>query len=268
VQTGYAEIGPLSMYHEIEGDGPPLVLLHGAYMTADMMAGLRGGLTGVRQVITPEQQGHGRTADADRPITYEQMADDTVALLHQLGAVPADVVGFSMGGGVALQLAIRHPDVVRRLVVMSASFTHDGMQPEAIALFPTITPAMFAGSPVEQAYQELAPDPGAFPVLVEKLATLDSTPYAWPQEAIRAIPAPTLIVVGDADLVVLEHAVAMFRLRGGGGMGDMGEMPSSRLAVLPGTTHFIPPGSGVLDRAPVLLEMIVPFLGEEADGPR
>ncbi len=268
MRTGYAEIGPLSMYHEIEGEGPPLALLHGAYMTADMMAGLRAGLTGSRQVITPEQQGHGRTADADRPITYEQMADDTAGLLRHLGAVPADVVGFSMGAGIALQLAIRHPDVVRRLVVISASFTHDGMQPEAIAMFPTITPELFAGSPMEQAYRELAPDPGDFPVLVRKLVALDSTPFAWPADDIRAIPAPTLIVVGDADVVRLEHAVEMFRLRGGGAMGDMAELPASRLAVLPGTSHFVPPGSGVLDRTPLLLEMVVPFLGEEAGGRR
>jgi pimeloyl-ACP methyl ester carboxylesterase len=256
------------MYHEIEGEGPPLLLLHGAYMTADMMAGLRAGLSGSRRVITPELQGHGRTADVDRPITYEQMADDAAALLRRLDAAPADVVGFSMGAGVALQLAIHHPEIVRRLVVMSGSYTHDGMQPEAIAVFPTITPEMFAGSPVEQAYRELAPDPGGFPALVRKLVTLLSTPRDWSADAMRAIPAPTLIVVGDADLVRLEHAVDMFRLRGGGAMGDLAELPGSRLAVLPGTSHRLPPGSGVLDRTPLLLAMIVPFLREEADGRR
>ena len=157
---------------------------------------------------------------------------------------------------------------MKRLVVISASYTHDGMQPEAIAMFPTITPELFVGSPPERAYLELAPNPGDFPVLVRKLVTLDSTPYDWSADAIRAIPAPTLIVVGDADLVRLEHAVEMFRLRGGGAMGDFGEMPASRLAVLPGSTHYIPPGSGVLDRLALLHEMIVPFLGEEAGGPR
>jgi pimeloyl-ACP methyl ester carboxylesterase len=266
VQTGYAQIGPLSMYHEIAGEGPPLVLLHGAYMTADTMAALRAGLTGSWRVITPEQQGHGRTADADRPLTHEQMADDTVALLRRLGAAPADVVGFSMGGGTALQLAIRHPEVVRRLVVISTAFAHDGMQPDAIALFPTITAEQFAGSPAERAYRELAPNPADFPVLVEKLVALLSTPREWPAEAIRAIRAPTLIIVGDADVIRLEHAVEMFRLRGGGAIGDFAQLPDSRLAVLPGTSHFIPPGSGVLDRTPLLLEMIVPFLREPPGG--
>ena len=222
-------------------------------------------MAGEAQVVL---EGHGHTGDIDRPITYEQMADDTVALLRHLGAVPADVVGFSMGGGVALQLAIRHPDVVRRLVVMSASFTHDGMQPEAIALFPTITPELFAGSPLEEAYERLAPDPTGFPALVGKLAALFSTPYAWPEEEFRGIPAPTLVVVGDADIVRLEHAVALFRLRGGGALGDLGAMPASQLAVLPGASHRIPPGSGVLDRADWLAGMIGAFLGEEEGGPR
>ena len=268
MRTGYAQIGPLSMYHEIAGEGPPLVLLHGAYMTADMMAGLRAGLTAGRRVITPELQGHGRTADVDRPLTREQMAEDTAALLRHLGAAPADVVGFSMGGGIALQLAIRHPDVVRRLVVISTVYTHDGMKPEALALYPTITPELFAGSPAERAYRELAPNPGDFPVLVEKLVALLSTSHGWSADAIRAIRAPTLVVVGDADVVRLEHAVELFRLRGGGAIGDFAELPDARLAVLPGTSHFIPPGSGVLDRAPLLLETIVPFLGGEPTTPR
>jgi pimeloyl-ACP methyl ester carboxylesterase len=259
-RTGYATLGDLTMYYEIHGSGPPLLLLHGAYMTVDMMGAFLAGLARTRQVIAPEMQGHGRTADVDRPLSYEQMADDTAALMHELGVERADVVGYSMGGGIALQLAIRHPGRVRRLVVISGSYAHDGMQPEALAMFPSITPEMFAGSPVEQAYRQLAPDPGAFPALVAKLTALDTTPYAWPEEAIRGIAAPTLVVAGDADGVTLEHCVALFRLRGGGAMGDLSGFPDAQLAVLPGTSHFIPPGSGVLDRSDWLLAYVPRFL--------
>ena len=256
----YAPVGDLSIYYEIHGQGRPTVLLHGAYMTAGMFGPLLPGLAETRQVIVPEMQGHGRTADIDRPITYEQMADDTAGLIRHLELESADVVGYSLGGGVALQLAIRHPSLVRRLVVASAGYRYDAMPPEAIEMFPSITPEMFAGSPFEQAYLELAPNPGDFPKLVEKLKTLDTTPFAWPDEDVRAIAAPTLIVVGDSDVVQLEHVVGFFKLRGGGVMGDLAGLPDSQLAVLPGTTHFIPPGSGLLDRADWLLAMIPPFL--------
>ncbi len=248
------------MYYELHGEGRPTVLLHGTYMTIDMFGPLLSGLAETRQVIAPELQGHGRTADVDRPITYEQMADDTAGLIRHLELESADVIGYSMGGGVALQLAIRHPSLVRRLVVASAGYRYDAMPAEAIEMFPSITPEMFAGSPMEQAYLELAPNPGDFPKLVEKLKTLDLTPFAWPEEDVRAIPAPTLIVVGDSDVVRLEHAVELFRLRGGGVMGDLAGLPDSQLAVLPATTHFMPPGSGLLDRADWLLAMIPPFL--------
>ena len=127
-------------------------------------------------------------------------------------------------------------------------------------MFPSITPEMFAGSPIEQAYLETAPDPDAFPALVEKLTRLDTTPFAWPEEDVRAIAAPTLIVLGDSDGIRLEHAVDLFKLRGGGVMGDLQGLPASQLAVLPGTTHFVPPGSGLLDRAEWLEAMIPPFL--------
>ena len=259
-QTGYAPAGDLSMYYEIHGQGRPLILLHGAYMTVDMMGPLLAGLAETRQVVAVEQQAHGHTADVDRPITYEQMADDTAALARHLELDSPDVVGYSMGGGVALQLAIRHPGLVRRLVVASASFASDGMPAEALEMFPSITPEMFAGSPFEAEYLRTAPNPGDFPKLVEKLKALDTTSFAWPEEDIRAIAAPTLIVLGDSDGVRLEHAVEFFRLRGGGVMGDLAGLPESQLAVLPGTTHFIPPGSGLLDRTDWLLAMILPFL--------
>jgi pimeloyl-ACP methyl ester carboxylesterase len=259
-RAGYAPIGALNMYYEIHGSGRPLVVLHGAYMTIDMVGPILPGLAETRRVIAPEQQGHGRTADVDRPLTYEQMADDTAALIRHMNIDETDVLGYSMGGGIALQLAIRHSAIVRKLVVASASFSSDAMHAEALEMFPSITPELFAGTPIEQAYQRTAPNPDDFPRLVEKLKQLDTTPFAWREGDIRAIAAPTLIILGDSDGVRLEHAIELFKLRGGGVMGDLAGLPESQLAVLPGTTHFVPPGFGLLDRAEWLLAMIPPFL--------
>jgi pimeloyl-ACP methyl ester carboxylesterase len=256
----YAEVNGLTMYYEVHGSGRPLLLLHGAYQTINTVGPILPGLAETRQVIAAEMQGHGRTADIDRPITYEGMADDVAALIRHLGIEEADVFGFSMGAAAALQLAIRHPGLARKLVVASASFTSDGAQPELHEMLPTITPEMFAGSPIEAAYKEVAPNPEDFPRLVEKMKRLDVTPFAWPAEDVRGIEAPTMIVVGDADVVRLEHAVEMFRLLGGGAMGDLAGFSKSQLAVLPGTAHFIPPGSGVMDRAEWLLSMVSVFL--------
>jgi pimeloyl-ACP methyl ester carboxylesterase len=259
-QTGYAPVNGLNMYYEIHGTGQPLVLLHGAYMTIDAMGEVVPSLAESRQVIAVELQGHGRTADVDRPLSYEQMADDVAALLRHLGIEEADVFGFSTGGGVAFQLAIRHPEVVRKLVVASASYTSDGVHPELLEMTPSITPETFAGSPIEEAYLRTAPNPDDFPNLVTKLKRLDMEPFAWSQEDIRGIAAPTLIIVGDSDAIRLEHAVELFRLLGGGVMGDLAGLPKSQLAVLPGTVHFIPSGSAVLDRADWLVPMIGGFL--------
>jgi len=263
-QTGYAPVNGLRMYYEIHGEGRPLLLLHGAYMTIDLMGPIVPGLARSRQVIAVELQGHGRTADIDRPITYEQMADDVAALLAHLEVDRADVMGYSLGGAVALQVAIRHPAVVHKLVVASASHASDGMHAAAWEMFPSITPEMFAGSPIEAAYLACAPNPGDFPTLVEKLTRLDTTPFSWPPEDVRGISAPTLIVLGDSDGIRLEHAVELFELLGGGVMGDLAGLPPSQLAVLPGTTHFMPPGFGLLDRADWLLAMIPPFLDASA----
>jgi pimeloyl-ACP methyl ester carboxylesterase len=256
----YAEVNGLNMYHEIHGTGQPLVMLHGAYMTIDAMGEVVPALAETRQVIAVELQGHGRTADIDRPVSYELMADDVAALLRHLVIEKADVFGYSMGGGVALQVAIRHPEVVRKLVVASASYTSDGMHPELLEMIPTLTPEVFAGSPIEEAYLRIAPNPEDFPTLVAKIKQLDMQPFAWPPEDIRGIAAPTLLIIGDSDAIRLEHAVELFRLLGGGVMGDLSGLPKSQLAVLPGTTHFVPPGSAVLDRADWLLSMIPPFL--------
>ena len=146
---GYAEVNGLRMYYEVHGTGRPLLLLHGAYMTVDTMGPILPGLAETRQVIAAEMQGHGRTADIDRPITYEHMADDVAALIRHLGLDHPDVFGFSMGGAIALQLAIRHPGLARKLVVASASFTSDGMQPELHEMQPELHEMLPSASPDE-----------------------------------------------------------------------------------------------------------------------
>ena len=151
-------------------------------------------------------------------------------------------------------------------MVISAGYAYDGMQQVMIDMVPSITPEMFAGSPFETTYQQVAPDPDHFPVLVEKLKTLDLTPFDW-SEDVQRITAPSLIIIGDADVVRAEHAVEMFRLLGGGAMGDLAGISKARLAILPGTTHFIPPGSGMLDRHELLLAIIPPFLDDPGPQP-
>jgi pimeloyl-ACP methyl ester carboxylesterase len=258
VESGYAPVNELQMYYEIYGSGGvPVVLLHGAYMNTGAMEFLLSGLARTRQVIATDLQGHGRTADVDRPLQYEQMADDVAALMAHLGMAQVDVVGYSMGGGIGLQLAVRHPELVRKLVAVSAGYRLDGMYPEVIAGIAEITPEFFIGTPwYDEYYAAVAPHPADFPTLVEKLKHLDAEEFDWSAE-IRAIAAPTLLVYGDADVFRPEHMVELFRLLGGGVPGDLTGLPKARLAVLPGTTHIT-----VMQRADWLLPMIVEFLDE------
>ena len=261
VETGYAPVNGLDIYYEIHGTGRPLVLLHGAYMTISLMGGLVPALAENRRVIAVELQGHGRTADvADRPLTYEGMADDVAALIGHLGIEEADIFGYSMGGGVALQFAIRHPGLVRKLVSASATYRSEGVYLEVLQGIEHITPEAFTGTPWREEYDKLAPNPEDFPTLVAKLKELDAEIQAWPPEDIRSIGAPTLLVIGDSDIVRPEHAVEMFRLLGGGVAGDLAGLPTSQLAVLPGTTHV-----GLVERADWLVPMIGGFL--DAPGP-
>jgi pimeloyl-ACP methyl ester carboxylesterase len=257
-QTGYASVNGLNMYYEIHGSGGvPVVLLHGAYMATGAMQPLLSELATSRQVFAVDLQGHGRTADINRPLQYEQMADDVAALMEHVGINHADIVGYSMGGGVGLQLAIRHPERVRKLVAMSAGYRLDGMYPEVIAGIAEITPEVFYGTPwYEENYAVVAPRPEDFPVLVEKLKRLDAEEFDWSQE-IEGIAAPTLLVYGDADVLRPEHMVELFRLLGGGVPGDLTGLPKARLAVLPGTTHVT-----VMNRIDWLLPMITEFLDE------
>ena len=251
----YASVNGLEMYYEIHGTGEPLVLLHGAYMTIDAMGEVVPSLAKTRRVIAVELQGHGRTADIDRPLSYEQMADDTAALLRRIGIEEADIFGYSMGGGIALQVTIRHPEVVRKLVLASVYYNNNGVYPELLQAIETITPEAFAGTPWREEYDRIAPNPEDFPTLVAKLKELDLTFVGWPPEDIQAIEAPALVIIGDSDVVRPEHAVEMFRLVGGAVAGDLAGLPSSRLAILPGTTHV-----GLVERSDLLVSMIGEFL--------
>jgi pimeloyl-ACP methyl ester carboxylesterase len=256
-RTGYAPVNGLRMYYEIHGSGEPLVLLHGSFGAIDLWGPILTTLAETHQVIAVELQGHGHTADIiDRPLAYEQMADDVAALMAHLDIAQADVVGYSMGGTTGLQLAIRHPDLVRKLVAVSPNYRSDGYYPELLAGLQMMGPEIFAGTPEQEAYLRHAPRPEDFPVLVAKLKVLPQS-FAFPDEDVAAIAAPVVVAIGDSDVVRPEHAVALFRLLGGGVPSDLtGRMADSQLAILPGTTHR----SIVTERAAQLLAVIEPFL--------
>lgn len=252
----YAAVNGLSMYYEVHGAGRPLVLLHGALMTIEgSFQRMFPTLAATRQVIAVEQQGHGRTADVDRPLTYEGMAADTVALLRHLGIEEADVFGYSMGAAIALEVAVRHPGLVRKLVLASPAYTREGAYPEMYEGEESLKPEDLAGTPFAEEYVRTAPHPEDWPVLVEKVKQLDRGFRGWTADEIRSIRAPTLVIIGDSDVVRPEHAVEIFRLLGGGVPGDIFGLPASRLAVLPGTTHIT-----LIDRTDWLLAMIEEFL--------
>lgn len=255
-QTGYVAVSGLNMYYEIHGQGQPLVLIHGAFSAiGSSFDALLPGLAAHRQVIGLDMQAHGRTADIERPLSLEQMADDVAAAIEQLRVGPADLFGYSMGAAVAMHVAIRHPERVRKLVIASASYTLGGIHPGLLDGMANMTPEMMFGSPWHDEYMRIAPNPGDFATLFAKKTEMDRNTKDIPAEIFAAIKAPTLIIIGDSDLIRPEHAVEMFRLLGGGVFGDMAGLPSSQLAVLPGTTHVT-----TVQRADLLLAIIPPFL--------
>ncbi|HEX7188078.1 MAG TPA: alpha/beta hydrolase [Actinomycetes bacterium] len=260
-RSGYAPVNGLEMYYEVHGTGTPLVLLHGAFSAiGTSFQKVLPGLARTRQVIGLEMQAHGRTADIDRPLSAEQMADDTAAALEYLEIERADLFGYSMGAAVALQVALRHPDVVRKLVLASVTYRLDGIHPGLMDGLGEMSPEMMFGSPWHEEYLRIAPRPDDFARFFEKKTQMDKRIRDIPAEAIQGIDAPTLLLLGDSDLVRPEHAVEMFRLLGGGVFGDTpAGLPCSQLAVLPGTSHVT-----LVDRADLLLSVIPPFL----DAPR
>ena len=264
IKSGYAPINGLNLYYEIHGSGgTPLVLLHGGLFDIDQQFGaLLPSLSGNRQVVGLDFQGHGRTNDIERPLSAASLASDVIALLDHLGLDRVDVFGNSVGGAVALHLAIRHPDRVRKLVVASTTFDDSGMRGGNAEVVGAMTVDMIAGTPMEQSYLAKSPHPDREHLqgLLDKLgATYESGFEGWSEDDIRGIAAPTLITVGDCDMVSLDHAVRFLRLRGGDVNGDFDGVPASQLAVFPGTTHFFG-----LARTNLVSDVVVTFLDSPA----
>ncbi|HMH21518.1 MAG TPA: alpha/beta hydrolase [Puia sp.] len=261
VKSGYAPVNGLKLYYEIYGKGEPLVLLHGGLGVINMFGPVLQELASKRQVIGVELQGHGHTADIDRPMSFEAMADDIAALLKHLGIPKADIMGYSLGGGTALQMAFRHPDMVRKLVVVSFPFAHSGWFAGTIDQAAHMGPASAEAmkqTPIYKVYLAAAPRPEDWTKLNTKLGQLLGKDYDYSAE-VRKLKIPTLLVIGDADAVHIPAAVEFFGLLGGGqrdGGWDGSGRSNSRLAILPGQTHY------AIFMSPALSHAALPFLEE------
>jgi pimeloyl-ACP methyl ester carboxylesterase len=251
-------VNGMQMYYEVSGAGDPLIVLHGAYMNIPSMGAIIPKLAETHKVYALESQGHGRTTDIDRPITYPNLADDVAAFMDSIGLTKADVFGYSMGAEAGLQLAIRHPAKVNKLVAASVAYDLKGWQPAFTDVIPQMTVEMILAMPFAKEYPKLAANPNGFAELARKLIALEKEPMKW-EDQVKAMKTPVLIITGDADVMTLEHSVAMFRLLGGGGMGDMGKpLAPSRLAVMPATSH-----TSVITQPDLLHSFIEPFLKDQ-----
>jgi len=255
--TGYAPVNGLKMYYEIHGSGEPVVLLHGAFMaiSGDWNDWIKE-LAKTRKVIAVEMQGHGRTADIDRDMTAENLADDISALLEFLKIPKADIVGYSLGGGVAMQFAIRHPEKVQKVVSISAPFRLDGWVKEGREALPNLTVEVFKGSPMEAEYKRLSPTPEKFPDFIKHVVAMASKPYDFGSDKFKATQAPMFFIHGDADGVRFDHIAEMYRLKGGGNThGDMQPRSDSRLAIIPNTTHVT-----LMNKMSIIVPIVNDFL--------
>jgi pimeloyl-ACP methyl ester carboxylesterase len=241
----YAAVNGLKMYYEIQGTGEPVLLLHGAFGNTEGNFTLLPEIARTRKVINVDLEGHGRTRDLERPLTIEQMADDTAGLLKSLDIKQVDIFGYSMGGNVAIAIAIRHPELVRRFATLGSNAKSDreAYNPETYKQF-TSLPADFAPPVLKEPYDRMAPDPGRWPVLVQKIKKMGADFKGFSDSEIRSIKAEALIMQGDRDGVRPEHAVQMFRM-----------IPKAQLAMFPGGDHFMPYHS-----PEKVLAILVPFL--------
>jgi pimeloyl-ACP methyl ester carboxylesterase len=231
-------------------------------MATDSMNSWVSAFADTRTVIIFDQQGHGRTPDTAREMSYEQFGDDAAALLRALKVERADVMGYSQGGGVALQLALRHPKLVNKLVSMSATYRRDGWYPSVPEGIKGLSAKEFAGTPVEKAFMAHTPDTKTYDAYLDKMKVLNAEDQNISDEQMRSISAPTMVIIGDADGVTLEHALAMFKLRGGGdeeaaATGMLQKIPAARLVILPATSHI-----GISGETAVLVPMVSAFLDD------
>jgi pimeloyl-ACP methyl ester carboxylesterase len=261
VDEGCAPVtgGVRAYWRSLGEGGTPLVAVHGGFGVVEAWGGVLERLAAHRRVVAVEPQGHGRTADVDRPFSWDALADDVAALVRHLDLGPVDLMGYSLGGGVCLRATIRHPELVRRLVVVAAPCRREGWLPDVLEGMAGVSSAGFEWmrqSPVYDAYAAVAPDVDAFPALMDKTGDLLRTPYDWSDE-VRAVTAPVLLAYGDCDSVPPAHAAEFYGLLGGGlrdpGWDGAGR-PASRLAVLPGRTHYD------VSSAPELAEVVDGFL--------
>jgi len=255
----YAQVNGLRLYYELHGQGEPLVLLHGGLGAIQMFGPVLPALAERRQVIAVDLQGHGRTADVDRPRRRELMADDLAALIRRLGLGRVDIAGYSLGGGVALLPAVRNPEVVKRLVLVSTPFRRSAFYPDILAQQAQVdaqAAEAMKQTPMYQLYASIAPRPQDWPRLLAKIGEFMARDYDYSAQ-VAAIQVPVLIVAGDADIFPPSHAVEMFALLGGGlrdGSWDGSGRSKSRLAILPGRTHYD------IAVAPELAQVISSFL--------
>ena len=255
----YALVNGLNLYYEIHGTGQPLVLLHGGLGSTGMFGELVSLLAQTRQVIAVDLQAHGRTADIDRPMRYELMGDDIAALITHLGVAKADVMGYSLGGGVALRTAIQHPALVNKLVIVSTPFSQNGWYPEIVASMGQMGRAaaeFMKETPMYQSYMAIAPQPENFPLLLDKIGDMMRQPYDWSSE-VAGLTMPTMLIFGDADSIPPSYAAKFFELLGGGKRDadwDGSGMTIHRLAILPGNTHYN------IFSSPLLASVVTPFL--------
>ena len=241
----YADVNGLHLYYETQGTGRPLILLHGGLGSGEMFGPVRTALAANHQVITPDLQGHGRTADIDRPIDVRLMADDIAALIRHLGLDRPDVVGYSLGGGVAFMTAVKYPELVRKLVVASAHVTYDALDPAMYAQQEQVGAAAadaLKGTPMYEGYVRVAPRPEDFPRLLDKIGASMKKPFDFSEE-VRGLKVPTMFVAADADMAPPSHYVEAFKLldgglRDGGWMGEGRPKGGHALAILPGLTHY------------------------------
>ena len=260
-RTGYAAVNGLQLYYEIRGTGDPLIVLHGGLGSIETHNFDLAALARTRQVIAVELQAHGRTADIDRPMTYEAMADDIGALIAHLDLPKVDLIGYSLGGGVAVQTALRHRERVRKLVVVSTPLARSASFPEAIAAFDALGPQvaeLMKPSPVYQTYQKLAPRPYDFPRLLERVGTLVKKDYDWTADVAK-LP-PTLLVAADADYYRLSHVLDVYAKLGGDandpGWDGSGGRSASQIAILPGTSHYD------IVASPLVVAVVEPWLAK------